>query len=316
MRRTRTHKTRGLTLLELLVAMALFSVVSLVTIQLYLSAYTEFEHSSGTMTLNQRARLAIDKITQIVKTAAPILNANTDAFIHPNSAHDMRREMYELDFISSIGFIPNSDEYGDTWQITDQTSAGYVQDPLDPRFIYENDQALTSFVTRQPSLYRYRIAWNHMYFNDPASPGGILTTKGRSIPPRAVFFERLQFGRGASGTNQGALGWGEGPNSTAAPASYVLTPWLADTGTRINNAVTRPRILARDVHYLTFTRTTGNVLLLRMKMYNRDPQSNRIVEGMTMRRGGFGGNADAADRTRFRYFMVDLTTNIHLPNTI
>lgn len=314
MRKSPRNRRAGLTLSELLVAMALFAVVSLVTLQLYLSAYTEFSHSSGTMTLNQRARTAIDKITQIVKTASPLLNANSDSFIHPNSAFDMTREMYEVDFISTVGFLPNPD-FGNTWEITDPTCAGYVNDANDPRFIYETDTGFQAPVTRQPSLYRYRIAWNH----DPVAN---VTNKGRNVPPRAIYFERLLFGRGGSGANDGALGWGEGPNSTANPTGYLLNPWIADTGTPIPGAAQTARVLARDVHFLTFTRITGNVLLLRIKMYNRDPITGRVIEGMTMRRPGFGGSGENIDPNnpaagkRQRFFLVDLSTNIHLPNTI
>jgi prepilin-type N-terminal cleavage/methylation domain-containing protein len=303
------RRSRGLSLPELLVAMALFSVVSLVTLQLYLSAYTEFEHSSGTMTLNQRARVVIDKITQALKTATPLLNANTEAFVHPNSRFDFTREMYEVDFISSICFMANPTLSGGnpTWPVTDNTSAAYISDPNDMRAIYETDTGLTALVTRQPPLYRYRIAWNHL-----TTP---LTTKGRNVPARAVYFERLNFANGNAPANNGQLGWGEGPN-TAAVSSYDLSPWIADTGTPMAGANMRARLIGRNVHYLTFTRTAGNIVLLRMKMYNRDPITNIPVEGMTMRRPGHGGNADPNNRSRQRYFIVDLTTNIQLPNTL
>lgn len=296
----RVSSRRGLTLVELLVAMALFSVVSLVTLQLYLSAYTEFEHSTGTMTLNQRVRSVIDKTEQILKTATPVLNSDTQAFIHPNNGVDINQEMYEADFISTICFIPIS-SYGTSWPVTDVDSAAYVADSSNPRIIYESDQSLTTFVTRQPSLYRYRIAWNHLTTT--------LTTQSRSVPARAVYFERLSFAKGGVG----ALGWKEGPNTT----SYALSPYIADTGTRINDPANKPRIIGRDIHSFTLKRTTGNVILLRVRMYNRDPDTGKVIEGMTMRRTGMGGNQDTnrtGDQTRI--FCVDLTTNVHLPNTL
>lgn len=317
MKRNRISRRRGLTLAELLVAMSLFAVVSLVTLELYLSAETEFEHSSGQMALNQRGRVAVDKITQLLKTAAPALNSNTESFIHPNSQSDIRQQMYEADFVSSIGFQPNSSlaGAGGAWQVNDTTSAAYVSDPSDPRYIYENDLGMTAFVSRQPSLYRYRIAWNHL-----ASAN--LTTKGRNIPPRAVFFERLRFGDGSQGDNNGSLGWGEGPNAGAAGAlltPYVFhatgAPWLADTGTPYSGGGMKARILARNIHYLAFYRDQGSVIQLRMKLYNRDPETYKVVEGSTMRRPGHGGNGRPDDRTKQRFFLVDLVTNIELPNT-
>jgi len=312
MKRTRISHRRGLTLMELLVAAALFSVVSAVTLELYLSAETEFQHSSGQMALNQRGRVTVDKISQLLKTAPLALNSGTEAFIHPNSQSDIQQQMYEVDFVSSIGFLPNSTLGGaqGAWQVTDTTSAAYVSDPSDPRFIYENDLGMTSFVSRQPSLYRYRIAWNHL-------SAANLTTKGRNVPPRAVYFERLRFGDGSQGSNAGALGWGEGPNSSAS--SYVFraagAPWLADTGTPYTSADMKARILGRNIHYLSFYRDQGNVIQLRMKLYNRDPETNQVVEGSTMRRPGHGGNRDPQDNTKMRYFLVDLVTNIELPNT-
>ena len=302
MLKPRFHR-RGLSLPELLVSMALFSVVSLVTLQLYMSAYTEFEHSSGTMTLNQRARIVIDKLTQTLKTAMPALNASSEAFVHPSAAADFTRDMYEADFISTICFMANPVLGTPTWQITDTTSAGYVQDASDPRYIYETDTGLTSIVSRQPSLYRYRLAWNHLTVP--------LTTKGRNIPARAVYMERLAFGNGSQGTNAGSMGgsgYGEGPNTS----TYSLTPWIADTGTPYANL--RARVIGRNVHYLTFTRSAGNVILLRLKMYNRDPVTGQVVEGLTMRRPTFGGTRDPQTNGT-RSFVVDLVTNIQLPNT-
>lgn len=292
----------GMTLSELLIAMALLSVVSLVTLELYLNAYTEFQHSSGTMVLNQRARTTIDRITMILKTAAPALANSSEAFIHPNAGIDMTQDMYETDFVSTIGFLPNSSLGSPAWKVTDTTSAAYVGDASDPRWIYETDGGLTAAVTRQPSLYRYRIAWNHTTSN---------LTGGRSgVPGRAVYFERLRFADG-SGTSPD-------PSIGANSASYSLSPWIADTGSPYSGGAMKPRILGRNVHYLTFTRTTGNVILLRMKLYNRDPITNEVVEGLTMARPGKGGNADPTDptRKRLRYFVVDLTTNVQLPNTI
>lgn len=294
------RKKRGMTLAELMVSMALFSVVSLVTLQLYLSAQTEFEHSSGTMTLNQRARTTIDRIVQVAKTASPALNNRTESFVHPNSAFDMLRELYELDFVNTINFLPNP-SLGATWPVNDPNSAAYINDPADPRIIYEGDQSLTSAVSRQPPFYRFRIAWNNT-----VAP---LTGTRSNVPGRAVYLERLQFGNGGVD----ALGWGAGPNT--GPASY-FSQWLPDTGTPYTGSNMRPKILGRNVHYLTFTRTQGNIILLRMKMYNRDPITNQPVEGILMRRSGYGGNADPADKTKQRAFVVDLVTNIQLPNSI
>lgn len=302
--RRRTRRIAGLTLAELLVSIALFSVISVVTLQLYLAAYTEFDHASGIMTLNQRARTTIDKVAQLLKTAAPAMSSDTQAFIHPNPVADLNEDMYEADFLSTICFIPIS-TYGASWRVDDVTSAAYVADATTPRYIYETEESLTTFVTRQPSLYRYRIAWNHLTTT--------LSTQGRSVPARAVYFERLEFARG---TGIGSLGWGEGPNGSLA--SYSLAPWIADTGTPINNAANRPRVLGRDVHSFTIRRTTGNVILLRLRMYNRDPVTDKLIEGMTMRRIGMGANRDdsRAGANKRRIFAVDLVTNVHLPNTL
>lgn len=301
------RKSRGMSLPELMVSMTLFSVVSLVTLQLYMSAYTEFEHSSGTMTLNQRARATVDRITQALKTAVPVLpkGVNTEAFIHPNgTVTDTNKPFYECDFMSSICFMPNPALGTPTWQITDNASAGYVNDPSDPRYIYEVDTGVTSLVTRQPPLYRFRIAWN-------SHPTNTETAKGRSVPPRAVYMERLTFGSGV-----GALGWGEGTNGTSYTNNTLLGV-NADTGQPY--AQLRQRILGRNVHLLTFTRTQGNVIMLRLKMYNRDPVTWRPVEGLTMRRSGFGSRRDpnaTAGQPGERLFLVDLVTNVQLPNTI
>lgn len=304
LRRRKKH-TAGLTLAELLVSIALFSIISVVTMQLYLAAYTEFDHASGIMTLNQRARTTIDKVAQILKTAAPAMSSDTQAFVHPNLSADLNQDMYEADFLSTICFIPIT-TYGVSWRVDDVNSAAYVADATTPRYIYETEESLTTFVTRQPSLYRYRIAWNHLTTN--------LTTQGRNVPARAVYFERLDFARGPYAPALGALGWGEGANSS----TYALSPWIADTGTPINNSANRPRILGRDVHSFTIRRTSGNVILLRLRMYNRDPVTDKLIEGMTMRRIGMGANRDdsRAGANKRRIFAVDLVTNVHLPNTL
>lgn len=303
------RKKAGLSLSELLVAMALFSVVSLVTLQLYLSAYTEFEHSSGTMLLNQRARTTVDRITQVVKTAVPVLSNNSEAFIHPNSSTDRLQDMYELDFLSSICFMPNPSLGSPAWQITDPQSAGYVADPNDPRWIYETDLGLTAFVSRQPSIYRYRIAWN--YRNANVEPFMTDSANRTGVPARAVYMERLSFGDAAPGQNIGT-GLGEGVNS----GIYERAPWVADTGRPFTTSNMRARLLGKNIHYLTFTRESGNVIQLRIKLYNRDPATNIPVEGATMRRPGFGGNSAPGTPGQMRYFVVDLKTTIQLPNTL
>lgn len=294
------HKRRGMTLAELMVSIALLAVVSLVTLELYLAAQTEFEHSSGTMTLNQRARTTIDRICQVAKTATPLLNNQTEAFVHPNSVNDMNRELYELDFISTINYLRNP-TLGTTWPVTDTLSAAYVGPPQAPRLIYETDLSTTSIVARQPPYYRFRIAWNNTLTN--------LTGTRANVTGRSVYLERLTFGTGGAG----ALNWGEGPN--LGPSSYK-SQWLPDTGTPYTGADMKPKILGRNVHYLTFDRITGNVILMRMKMYNRDPldATGRPIEGITMRRPGHGGNRDANGNQRL--FLIDLTTNIQLPNAI
>ena len=295
------HKQKGMTLSELLVAMAIFSVVSLVTLEIYLNAYTEFEHSSGTMTLSQRARTTVDRITMIMKTACPVLINNTEAFVHPNSGADLGQDLYETDFISSICWIRNSSLGTPAWPVNDPNSAAYVADATDPRYIYETDQGLTAPVTRQPSLYRFRIAWN--YLTTPA------LGDRSSVPARAVYLERLKFADGSSVQP-------EGPNRSSYFLNPTGAPWMPDTGDHYSGGEMRPRLLGKNVHSLTFRRTQGNVVLMRIKLYNRDPETNQVVEGLTMRRPGHGGERDAEDRTRQRYFVVDLTTNIQLPTTI
>lgn len=296
------HKRkRGFTLAELLVSMALLSAMTTALVVLYSAALTEFEHGAGTMNLNQRAREVVDRVTQILKTAAPVLNFDTQAFVHPDNLNDLGQLMYEADFISTICFIPVR-AYGTSWTVTDNLSAAYVNDPDNPRTIYESDQSLTTFVTRQPSLYRYRIAWNHL-----PTP---LTTQGRNIPARAIYFERLEFARNAATETSLKAG----PNGT----SYANGPQIADTGKPVTTGANRARIIGRDVHNFTLQRTSGNVILLRLRMYNRDPDTNVAIDGSTMRRVGMGGNKDVqrAGPNKQRLFSVDLVTNIHLPNML
>jgi prepilin-type N-terminal cleavage/methylation domain-containing protein len=294
-------KKKGLTLAELLVSMGLLSVVSLVTLQLYLSAQTEFLHSSGQMTLSQKVRTTSDRIAQYVKTACPPNPSvsSQSPFYHPSFATEPDTEMYECDFISSICFVPIGAR-APGWEVTDQTSEAYIGDANARRFIYENDVALTAPVLRYPSLYRYRISWNPL-------PTANYTHKGRagdrSFPARSVVLERLVFAES---------GDPDTPNSgdTTTFNGVPLRQFLPDTGTPVVGL--RRVMITPQVHLLTFNAYSSNVVLMRLRLYNRDPDNlGRLVNGETMHRQGFGGSR-LGTGTRLQY--VEMVTALNLPN--
>ncbi|MBT9588185.1 prepilin-type N-terminal cleavage/methylation domain-containing protein [bacterium] len=299
----RPRAQAGVTLAELMVSMGLLSVVSLVTLQLYLSAQTEFQHSSGHMTLSQKVRTTSDRITQYLKTACPPNPqiSSSSPFYHPNFTYEPDTEIYECDFVSSICFTPHPSK-GATWNVTDSTSAAYIGDSLTPRTIYENEVAFTSPILRYPSLYRYRISWNPL----PSTPYTHKSrTGGRAIPPRAVVLERLTYGESGDPNN----------NTSGSSTSYhgvSLNTFLPDSGTPYS-AMTRT-VLAPNVHLLSFNAYASNVVLMRVRIYNRDPENlNRLTDGATMHRAGFGGSRlGTSNQTRLQY--VEMTTNIQLPN--
>lgn len=298
-------KNAGMTLAELMVSTGLLSIISLVTLQLYMSAQTEFQYASGNMTLSQRVRTTTDRITQYLKTACPP-NPQVSAaspFYHPSFQNEPNREIYEADFVSSICFLRNPAKGVTPWPVTDTTSAAYIGDVSNPRTIYENDVAFTSPVLRYPSLYRYRIAWNPLP-TDPYTHKG--RTGDRSIPPRAVYVERLTYGESGDPDTPNS------GSSTIYPASsgVPLRNFLPDTGTPYANM--RRTIITPVAHLVTFNAYDGNVIMLRVRIYNRDPENpGRLTDSLTMTRNGFGGNR-INGRERFQY--VEMNTNIQIPN--
>lgn len=302
-------KQAGLSLAELMVSAGLLSVVSLVTLQLYLSAQTEFQYASGNMTLSQRVRTTSDRITQYLKTAcAPNPQTSTlSPFKHPDFATEPGRELYEADFISSVCFMRDPAK-GSVWQVaapnpappltpTSGSAEAYVGDAANPRYIYETDSAFTAPVLRFPSLYRYRIAWN-------PQPTAAYTQSGRNIPPRAVYVERLTYGE-LGDPNAGT-------GSTTTYNGVPLRNFLPDTGTPI--AGVGRSIIAPVVHLLSFNAYSSNVVLMRIRIYDRDPENpNRNTEGIVINRSGYGGTRDrSTGRQRFHY--VEMVTNIQVPN--
>ena len=317
--RSPRRKNSGMSLAELMVSTGLLSVVSLVTLQLYLSAQTEFQLASGNMTLSQRVRTTSDKISQYLKTACPPnpqLSSNPP-FYHPNFSSEPGRELYEADFISSVCFMRNPAK-ASSWPVTDATANDAFVGTADPRVIYETDGgAFTAPIMRYPSLYRYRVAWNPMP-NDPYTFKG--RSGPRSIPPRAVYVERLTYAESGNpnditstqSTNM------PGPSTTTGGpldtygAQVLLRPWLPDTGTPYANM--SRQIIAPVVHLLSFNAYSSNVILMRLRIYNRDPDNRgRLTDGITMQRQGFGGNREGKTGN-FRYQFVEMTTNIQVPN--
>jgi len=295
----------GVTLAELMVSMGLLSVVSLVTLQLYSSAQTEFLHSSGQMTLSQKVRTTSDRISQYLKTACPPnpQTSSSSPFYHPNYQTEPNRELYECDFVSSICFQSHPTKPAE-WPVTDTTSAAYIQGGFGAtRTIYENDIGLTSPIRRYPSLYRYRLSWNPQPLNSYTHKG---RTGARAIPSRAVVLERLTYGElGDPNTN--------GSGSTTPYNGVQLLNFLPDTGTPY--ATMTRSIIAPQVHLLTFNAYASNVVLMRLRIYNRDPDNaQRLVDGATMHRQSFGGSRLGNTTNQFRYEYVEMTTNIQVPN--
>ncbi|MFN8607591.1 MAG: hypothetical protein U0931_08665 [Vulcanimicrobiota bacterium] len=299
-------------LAELMVSMGLLSVVSLVTLQLYLSAQTEFQLASGNITLSQRVRATSDRIAQYLKTACPPnpqLSSNPP-FYHPNFSSEPARELYEADFISSVCFLRNPAKPA-AWPVTDATAQDAFVGTTDPRYIYENDVSFTAPILRYPSLYRYRIAWNPLV-NDSYTRKG--RTGPRSIPPRAVYIERLTYAESGNPneitTSQSLTYPGSGVSGVGP---YSLAPFLPDTGTPYSNM--SRTILAPVVHLLSFNAYSSNVILMRVRIYNRDPENpSRLTDGVTMNRSGFGGNRDRNAPNGVRNQFVEMTTNVHIPN--
>ena len=306
------RKRRGLTLLELIVSMALCSVIALFILELYFNAQTEFDHTAGTINMAQRARLVTAKIVPLLASSLPLTNGESGVVI-PTVSSNPDRQFYQVDFLCSKYVIqapnrasrPGWNNTGKYW-VDDQVGLSAIH--VGNRYTYEPDDLNSSAEnTIEPSAYRYRFIWRP--FNDSIGKVALGTTDTPTtinIKERQLAFERLE-------TN-----------------GYInpMDPWFNTGGLAVTRMPsTRPKIIANKVSLFTVQRS-GNSLELRIRMYNVDPdiwkaattgtpsgytRFDAILDDTMMRRinGTAGGGRSTKGTVKFQAY--DLTTSIPLP---
>lgn len=308
--RTR-KKARGLTLLELLVAIGLCAVIALFILELYINAQSEFDHTAGTINMAQRARLVTAKIVPLLTSSLPLTNGESGVVI-PTVSSNPDRQFYQVDFLCSKYVVQAPDRTSRSgWNSTAKywvdSAVGLSAIHAGNRYTYETDELGTSAEnTIEPSVYRYRFVWRP--FNDSIGKtalGTSSTTSTINIKERQVAFERLE------------------TNGYSNP----YDPWFNTSGNQITRVPnTNPKIIANKISLFTVQRS-GNSLELRIRIYNVDPdvwtaaisgtpagytRFDAILDDTMMRRyNGMSGGRSGAGSLRFQAY--DLITSIPLP---
>lgn len=286
----------GTTLVELMVVLALFSIITFVILQLYNSASAEFEKASGEMTLTRRARSLADKLIPILSTATPMRKGFTESFYHPDAAKDVLAdgspaEIYAVDFFSTTCFMSDTSPAG---AVPSSKVGGMVAIPLtngdtgnyssgqqwfDGAFqkgIWEIANGLKSEpVRRTTSSYRYRLAWT------PVIDG--------SIRARSVYLERLD-----NHLDNGTVDNGSS-SIFRSGTSYPLT--------RCHR-----QIIEKDISRLTFQRQSGasSVIQIRTRVVN--------VENVGGQRVTLDGELMRDHRRSVKQRSYEIVSTVMVPN--
>lgn len=146
----RRSARKGASLLEMLVVLSLFSVVTTVLVLFYRLANTEFELASTNMSLSQYARTVADKILPYASTAVPKGTQGSLFIYSPTNVFDANLNhcpnIYNLDFSTACDFLAGN---GNTFDaITDTTL------PVAERYPSMANIRGTGF------FYRYRIRYD------------------------------------------------------------------------------------------------------------------------------------------------------------
>lgn len=313
MKYRRGRGRQGLTIIELIVSLVLTALIGLFILELYLNAETEFEHTTGTINMAQRARLVTAKIVPLLTSSLPLTSGESGVVV-PTVASNPDRQFYQVDFLCSKYAIGAPDRttrpgWNSTGKYWVDANVGLSSIHSGNRYTYEPDDLNTSAEnTIEPSVYRYRFMWRP--FNDAigkTAMGTANTPSTVNIKERQVAFERLE----------------------TSGYTNPYDPWFNTGGIQITRVPqTVPKIIANKVSLFTVQRN-GNALELRIRMYNIDPdvwdaantgtpagytRFDAILDDTMMRRlaaAGSGGTRGGKGKTSFQAY--DLTTSIPLP---
>jgi prepilin-type N-terminal cleavage/methylation domain-containing protein len=141
---------RGTSLLEMMVVLSLFSVITTVLVLFYRVANVEFEMAATNMSLSQYARLLGDKILPYASTAVP-KGTTAALFIYsPTNTFDANQNhcpnIYNLDFSTACDFLARTGSSFDT----------IVDDSLPSTERY----ASMANIRGTGQFYRYRIRYD------------------------------------------------------------------------------------------------------------------------------------------------------------
>lgn len=282
-------KRRGLSLLELLVTCGLVSIIGIFILQLYFSAQTEFEHTSGTINLSQHARQITAKMIPILTSACPYPSIDESGILVP-PGNAFGKDFYECDFLCSKYVVadPNpAANHGSSWQVSQRY---WVDSTLGDRITYEPDEVnLSSRNTRDPSIYRYRFLWRPLTDTDYPS-----------IAKRSIVFERLKTEGGVAGAGSVSRPM----NSSGIPDP--LRPIVPGTARRV---------ISYKVSLMAIQRQTIDSLQLRIRIYNVDPDvwNSGPTNDAIRREAILDGSMMRGLNRQVRFRSYDLTTSVPLP---
>jgi hypothetical protein len=265
----------------MLVSCALMSLIGIFILQLYMSAQTEFEHTTGTISMSQHARKITSKLLPLLASAVPT-DLDTNGILTPPSG----RTFYECDFLCSRYVVRDpAPEDNNAWN----GSSRMWLDETFGRWITEYDTTnVSAELQREPSIYRYRVLYRP--YED---------TVYTAVPRRAVVFQRLKTSLIGDGQTNAPLAPGGGANPNKQQIDGTTST-----------------IIANKVSLLQFARD-GENLQLRIRIYNVDPQvwNDAISSNSTRMR-----NEAALDSSfmrglnrQVRFRAYDVTTSVHLP---